>query len=246
MPRTATIITGNPEYIQGNPDADKFYGDIETTLKEQGLNVVRNPGLPKTMPRRSAVWLGHSRGVDRFRFAPQGQKTIPMGAPYEGAINHPKDNAMLPGQVPDKYHFMFTPQMRDTLVNRLSELGVIKHGHDLVDLANPLLQARTKLKSPMNNLGRLGQGTPTVNALSTGVQQPGYALNIPHQHIDETRWRLSNTTQPQPSTPDPVPVQAPTLAAPQSPPSLPVDPSQILAKSGAEKMINFLIAKKRK
>jgi hypothetical protein len=77
--KSAVIITGNPKYIHGK-DKDnyaKYYNDIENTLKGVGYtDITRDPGNEYTEPRKANLWVGHSRGVDRLRFAPKGTKTL--------------------------------------------------------------------------------------------------------------------------------------------------------------------------
>ena len=111
--RSAVIVRGNPKYTENNSQADKFYAAIHRILKQRGYSTSDDPGEPETMPPAADLWVGHSRGTDRFRFAPEGQKTLSFGSTV--GINHPKDKAMEEGQVPDRYHFTVTRQMRDAL-----------------------------------------------------------------------------------------------------------------------------------
>lgn len=115
--QTAVIVKGNPAYINNNPEADRFYNDLGSFMKSQHYDVSYDPGLPHTEPRKANVWLGHSRGADRLRWAPNGVNTIALGA--QGGINHPKDRAFMAGQVPNKYHFQLTDEMKQMILNRL-------------------------------------------------------------------------------------------------------------------------------
>lgn len=75
--RKAIIIKGNPTYIKDNADADKFYSQIEALLKELGYDVGFDAGEPHTVPDEDAdLWIGHSRGADRLRFAPSKTRTV--------------------------------------------------------------------------------------------------------------------------------------------------------------------------
>lgn len=78
----AVIVKGNPKYIKKpriKPMADQFYSDIKSILENQGYSVELNPGRPYTRPDISAaLWVGHSRGVDRLRFAEPNIKTIAL------------------------------------------------------------------------------------------------------------------------------------------------------------------------
>ena len=110
---TAVLVTGNPKHITGNPHAKAFYDQVHQALEQQGYHVTRDPGAPFTQPKPADLWVGHSMGVDRLRFAPEGTRTIALGVP-EG-IHHPEDNvlAVLAGKdtTPNLHHFTLTPEM---------------------------------------------------------------------------------------------------------------------------------------
>ena len=82
----AVIIKGNPGYIGEDPTATKFYTDLARQLTRRGYDdVAFDPGKPFTSPPEADLWVGHSRGADRLRFAPPGTKTIDLGP-----LEHPK------------------------------------------------------------------------------------------------------------------------------------------------------------
>ena len=116
---TAVIIRGNPKFITGNLAAEKFYAKLQKHMEQQGYAVTQDAGEPHTVPAAANVWLGHSRGVDRFRFAPEGTRTIGLGAP--DGINHPDDIAMNPGDVPAAAHYKLTPAMLKALSAQLQK-----------------------------------------------------------------------------------------------------------------------------
>jgi len=96
--KTAVIIHGNPYYVNGmfKSLGDKFYKDIEIFLYSLGFEeVTHDPGKPYTSPKAADFWIGHSRGADRLRFAPQGTLAIPIGSDQPGAVNHPVDAAFM-------------------------------------------------------------------------------------------------------------------------------------------------------
>lgn len=78
----AIIIGGNPKYLRKlkiRPLAEKLYAEIEQLLREKGYEVEFDEGKPYTIPKvYSAVWIAHSRGIDRLRFAPARVKTIAL------------------------------------------------------------------------------------------------------------------------------------------------------------------------
>lgn len=115
--KNAIIIKGNPKFVKGNPAADKFYNGIASLLRKNNYTVNFDQGLPKTMPPKADLWIGHSSGADRFQYAPKDQKKIGLGV--IGGINHPMDRAMQSGDVPDVFHYILTKEMRDQILNSI-------------------------------------------------------------------------------------------------------------------------------
>jgi hypothetical protein len=78
----AVIVKGNPKYLRNpkvQPMADAFYAEIKQLLIDKGFRVALDPGKPYTAPNENAkVWIAHSRGIDRLRFAPQTVRTIAL------------------------------------------------------------------------------------------------------------------------------------------------------------------------
>jgi len=116
---SAVIILGNPKYVKGNTDAKKFYRDVKGFLEKQGYAVSFDEGKPLTSPDPADLWVGHSRGADRLKYAPPGTLTVALGVP--GGVSHPKDNSLAlkgpppPDYTPNRYHFAFTSEMRSAL-----------------------------------------------------------------------------------------------------------------------------------
>jgi hypothetical protein len=119
--RTAVIITGNPKFIIENPEADQFYATLAEILQEAGYRVSFDPGEPYTTPPPADVWVGHSRGVDRLRFAPEHTKTIAIGSRVAGSINNPAahEEEFSLGARPLPAHFQLTPKMERELRARI-------------------------------------------------------------------------------------------------------------------------------
>lgn len=109
--KKAVIIKGNPKYVEENNEAERFYAQIKKFLENLGYEVTMDPCLPHTLPPKANLWIGHSMGVFRLRFAPKGVKTLALGDNSPRAINHPKDTAT----PPDRYHYIFTKKMKDTI-----------------------------------------------------------------------------------------------------------------------------------
>ena len=92
---TAVIIKGNTNHPVsagvGDKDVSRFHGKLKGILESEGYRVSFDDGLPHTTPRKADVWVGHSRGADRLRFAPKGTTVIPVGSSRPNAVNHPAD-----------------------------------------------------------------------------------------------------------------------------------------------------------
>jgi len=85
----AIIVKGNPKYLKHmQKEADAFYGDIKQRLEEKGFRVEFDAGEPYTQPKQAAAWLGHSRGVDRLRFA--DDKTVTINIKSKSYTTDPK------------------------------------------------------------------------------------------------------------------------------------------------------------
>jgi len=136
----AVLIKGNPKYID-RPRPRAFYTAVRKLLERAGYTVTEDAGHAYTVPAAADLWVGHSRGVDRLRFAPPETRTLGLGAPpREGiqVLNHPKDPSSiipldrfhkgvcgkeleaLPGYQPGFHdnaaHFKITPEMRAALL----------------------------------------------------------------------------------------------------------------------------------
>lgn len=117
---TAIIIKGNPKFIDRNIQADRFYKRIKNFLETLGYEVKVDNGEPYTCPEKADLWIGHSRGSDRLRFAPKGTHILAFGSSSKNAINHPKDNSVkitYPSDVlPNEFHYVFTKKMREAIL----------------------------------------------------------------------------------------------------------------------------------
>jgi hypothetical protein len=115
--KTAVIIKGNPKFVEGNPDADKYYANFASFLESLGFSVTFDPGLEYTSPAKADLWVSHSRGKDRLKFASEGIMTIATG--IEGGINHPDDTSLKKGDIPDKFHYILTDEMKEKIKEKL-------------------------------------------------------------------------------------------------------------------------------
>lgn len=115
--KRAIIIKGNSKFID-NRHADIFYEDLKSFFEKLGYKASFDSGEPHTTPPKADLWVGHSRGNERLRFAPEGTCTISIGA--AGGINHPKDNAIAKGQEPDQFHFILTKEMKTKIIEELN------------------------------------------------------------------------------------------------------------------------------
>lgn len=114
--KTAVIITGNAQIINSakyKNIATKFYKDIKEYLESKGYSVTFDPGLEYTRPNKADLWIGHSRGASRLKYAYTGTKTLAFGD--ENGINHPKDTALKKGNLMNDYHFIFCKEMKEAI-----------------------------------------------------------------------------------------------------------------------------------
>jgi len=77
----AVIVKGNPKYLDDpkiRPMAEAFYAKVQALL-EPRYDVRFDAGRPFTHPDlKAALWVGHSRGIDRLQYAIKGIKTIAL------------------------------------------------------------------------------------------------------------------------------------------------------------------------
>ena len=120
--KTAIIITGNPKFIIGNERASAFYDELKEHLERNGYDVSFHAGEPHASPPKANLWVGHSRGADRLRFAPKGTHTVALGV--FGGVSHPMDNTAMEkfdsqrhgNIIPNKFHYILTNEMKDALL----------------------------------------------------------------------------------------------------------------------------------
>jgi hypothetical protein len=116
--KTAIIIKGNPKFIEGNQIAEKFYNDLKLFLEELGYKTSFDTGEPYTTPKGADIWIGHSRGCDRLRFASTETATIYLGT--KDGINHPEDKSFSKNQIPNTFHFKLTNEMREEIAKSIA------------------------------------------------------------------------------------------------------------------------------
>ena len=96
----AIIIKGNPSRKQPNTPGN-LYPKLKKYLQQKGFKVEFDEGKPHTTPNLKAqLWIGHSRGADRLKFAPKHITTISIGSSLPNSINHPDDKVDIK---PDDY-----------------------------------------------------------------------------------------------------------------------------------------------
>ncbi len=137
--KTAIIIKGNPKLVNGNISADIFYNELKSFLESLDYDVSFDPGEPYTSPPPAGLWIGHSRGSDRLRFAPKETIVIGLGVPesVEGnsfpVVNHPEDqlahriykegkiikNEDTDVTLDDTYHYILTEEMKSEIIKIL-------------------------------------------------------------------------------------------------------------------------------
>jgi hypothetical protein len=135
----AYIIKGNPEVMKNNmEDYDKFYNSVADVLKAKGMTVAFDAGEPDTLPPGGKLWVGHSRGADRLRFAPKGVSTLRLDD-YE------------PQETRDAQSAAYSKLMQDLGVKSIAEIPVDKRpapGPEHYTLNEQAIEALNKLELP--------------------------------------------------------------------------------------------------
>jgi hypothetical protein len=125
---TCVIVRGNPKFI--TPQRESFYSEIKNLCERNGFQVIMDAGSPHTMPTKSDLWICHSSGCGRIRFADPTQKYIAIGTSgtkLKNVLNHPLDDLK---EIPNEYHFTVPPnleltivKMKNIILNKLKEKG---------------------------------------------------------------------------------------------------------------------------
>jgi hypothetical protein len=120
----AVIVKGNPKYLNDphvKPLAEAFYSEIQSLLEERGFEVTFDAGEPMTSPNETAaVWIGHSRGIDRLRFAPLSVMTVELETKEDKSKYRNFDQLTNDRRGRDPLHY----QLSDTDRQRLMHLSL--------------------------------------------------------------------------------------------------------------------------
>lgn len=123
---SAVIIKGNPKFIENNIEADNFYKEIKDFLETLNYEVSFDKGEPYTSPKKADLWIGHSRGVDRLRFAHKDIYTLMFGSSHKDSVNHQDDNSVkteyTSNVIPNKFHYKFTNEMRNSILEATKKI----------------------------------------------------------------------------------------------------------------------------
>jgi ADP-ribose pyrophosphatase YjhB (NUDIX family)/DNA-directed RNA polymerase specialized sigma subunit len=175
---TAIIIKGNPKFIDEpeiKPMADKYYNEIKKYLDEKGYRTSFNNGEPYTQPEKADVWIGHSRGCDRLRFANRGTTLIGLGTnqPIKGCSTyiHPNDSS---GR--SEYHYCFNKETKSIIDKALSSKSaampnLLPFADDVVNLFNRAKKNKTNINKPYKPEEEDEEGLKPLNKQSSETRQ---------------------------------------------------------------------------
>jgi 8-oxo-dGTP pyrophosphatase MutT (NUDIX family) len=176
--------------IRGNPDADPenvgkydaFYNNVKDHVSSLGYSAEFDSGLPNTVPPGGKFWLGHSRGGDRLRFAPQHGASALRLDDYEPDATRETQNAA--------YKKLFT----QLGVARIADVPVSlrpKPGPEHYTYNDRMRAAVSRLlstgKSAAYDIAGVGQRHMTVQ--SAGGADTMAALRMAKQYSDSARWQ---------------------------------------------------------
>ena len=132
LKRKAVIIKGNPKFVEGSQKklAEPFYNELKELLESKGYETSFDSGEPHTTPEAADLWVGHSRGQDRLRFAPEGTRTLAIDQYEDRAAERREENAKAmaaagyanwkdyvesTGWAPPEEHYQVTDALRKAL-----------------------------------------------------------------------------------------------------------------------------------
>jgi hypothetical protein len=126
--KTAIIILGNNDIINSTKwknISNKFYNDLKKYLEDRNFKVEFDEGKEFTKPKQADLWIAHSRGVDRLRFASKETATISIGSHKLNSINNSKDTALTKGDKLTQYHFILSDEMKREIDLQLSKMNLL-------------------------------------------------------------------------------------------------------------------------
>lgn len=132
LKRKAVIIKGNPKFVEGSQKklAEPFYNELKELLESKGYETSFDSGEPHTTPEAADLWVGHSRGQDRLKFAPEGTRTLAIDQYEDRAAERREENAKAmaaagyanwkdyveaTGWAPPEEHYQVTDALREAL-----------------------------------------------------------------------------------------------------------------------------------
>jgi len=133
--KKAVIIKGNPYFMQGDykEKYDKFYDDIKNILINIGYDeVILDDGEEGTVPPHANLWVAHSRGKGRLRFAPNDTKTLVLDDYEASNKDYDRELSLIKKQlgvtnmsdiplslrpIPRENHYTVNTKMRKALEN---------------------------------------------------------------------------------------------------------------------------------
>ena len=126
----AIIVKGNPKYIN-NALAKKYYSDIESYLKQQGVDKVEfDEGADFTRPSLKAdMYIGHSRGTSRMQYMPKNKQKVFLQFGVDTGVTHPVDMKWQKekwyqgtDEQPPKEHFMLIPEQKKAIQDMITKI----------------------------------------------------------------------------------------------------------------------------
>lgn len=121
----AYVIKGNPKAMEADPAAyDAFYNAVKKYMEDQGVSTDFDAGEPHTQPPGGRYWIGHSRGADRLRFAPEGVRTLRLDD-YEAAPH------------PDPGHYTFNDEQRAAIARLIKGASMYHASPHKLDKLEP-------------------------------------------------------------------------------------------------------------
>jgi len=176
----AIIIKGNPKYIN-NDLARKYYKDIETFLKQNGVSVVEfNDGEAFTIPKLDAdIYIAHSRGTDRYEHMPKDKKEVFLKFGVIGGIIDPIDLKWQKevwtkdtDKQPPKEHFILIDKQKEAILNLIKKIN----NPSLENFTNNKIHGFKRIESTSVNINKYKSQYHGLSHIRSGYGYDGVIL----------------------------------------------------------------------
>jgi DNA-directed RNA polymerase beta' subunit len=205
--RRAVIIKGNPNFVEGSQKelAEPFYNELKELVEAQGYETSFDAGEPDTEPEPADLWVGHSRGQDRLRFAPEGTETLAVDQYEDRAEERREETAKLmeeaghdnwpdfvdaTGWAPPEEHYQVTDALREAIINTQPKQASAAAPQSHTGPAAIAAALRTFSREDVASMAKAKLNSGRKSDRGTGVKLMRYAHGLDRNKIEPSDYLI--------------------------------------------------------